>query len=55
MNQLQETIADIKNKLQTMKTALEVIVQGKNVPKEFAEMALKDHETAVKLLDGIDE
>jgi len=45
-----ELIADIRNKLTPAKTALELLSQGKDVPKEFIEMALKDLDEAVELL-----
>ncbi len=45
-----ELIADIRNKLQAPKTALELLSQGKDVPKEFIERALKDLDEAVGLL-----
>ena len=43
-----ELIADIRNKLQAVTTALELISQGKDVPK-------KDLDEAVGLLERIEE
>ena len=42
--------ADIRNKLQAPKTALELLSEGKDIPKEFIEMAKKDLDETVKLL-----
>jgi hypothetical protein len=36
-----ETSATLRNKLQPIKTALELMAQGKAVPKGFARLALK--------------
>ena len=47
-----EQIADIRNKLQAPKTALELLSQGKDVPEEFIEMALKDLDKMVEILDA---
>ena len=52
MNITEETIADIRNKLTPAKTALELLSQGKEVPKEFIEQAKKELDDAVQLLRG---
>ena len=36
-----EHIADLRNKLQPIKTLIEHIKQGKEVPREFVELASK--------------
>ena len=46
-----ELVADVRNKLTPAKTALEMLVEGKDVPKEFLAMALKGLSEAVKLTD----
>ena len=48
-----EFIADIRNKLTPAKTALDLLSKGKDVPKEFIEMALKDLDEAVEMLKKI--
>lgn len=45
-----EAMADIKNKLQPAKTALDLFSQGKDVPKEFIEQAKKDLDEMVGML-----
>ena len=45
-----ELLAEIRNKLQGSKTALEMILSGKNISRDFAEIALKDLDRAVELL-----
>ena len=47
-----ELVADIRNKLQASMTALELLSQGKEVPKEFIEMANEELDKAVKLLEN---
>jgi hypothetical protein len=44
-----ELIADICNKLQSPKTALELISEGKNVSKEFIRAAKRDLDEAEDL------
>ena len=48
-----EFIADIRNKLTSAKTALDLISKGKDVSKEFIEMALKDFSKGVELLNKL--
>ena len=50
MNKSEETKADIRNKLTPAKTALGLLSQGKEVPKEFIEMAIEELDKAVNLL-----
>ena len=45
-----ELMAEIRNKLTPAKTALDLLAQGKEVPKEFIEMAKKELDKAVELL-----
>jgi len=45
-----ELIAEIRNKLQPAKTALDLFSKGKDVPSEFIEKAKKDLDEAVGLL-----
>lgn len=45
-----ELIAEIRNKLQAPKAALDLLAEDKDVPKEFAENAKKDLDEAVELL-----
>lgn len=47
-----ETIAQIRNKLQAPMTALDLLAEGEDVPKEFIEKAKKDLEGIVKLLNN---
>ena len=42
--------ATIRNKLQSSLTALELLAQGKEVPREFIKIAKKDLEEAIKTL-----
>lgn len=44
-------VANIRNKLTPTKTALELLSQGKDVPKEFLKIALEDLDEAVELLN----
>ena len=46
-----ETNADIRNKLQAAVTVLELIKNGKIVPSERVEAALKDLEKILELID----
>jgi hypothetical protein len=46
----QELIADIRNKLQAPMTALELLRQGKDVPKELIELAKRELSEAVGML-----
>lgn len=48
-----ESIADIRNKLQAARTLMDLLSEGKEVPKEFIGKAKKDLSEAVKLLEGI--
>ena len=48
-----ELIADIRNKLTPAKTALDLLAQGKEVSKEFIEMAKKSMDEKVGLLDKV--
>lgn len=48
-----EPIAQIRNKLQAPKTALDLLSQGKDVPKKFIETARKALDEAVELLRAI--
>lgn len=50
MNNTDEKKAEIRNKLQSPKTALELLSQGKDVPREFIKKALKDLDEVVKML-----
>lgn len=45
-----EISADIRNKLQTAKTALELLKSNKEVPKEYVEKAIEDLEKIVKAI-----
>jgi hypothetical protein len=48
-----ELIADIRNKLQAPKTALDLISEGKEVPKELTEIAKRDSEETVNKLESV--
>lgn len=43
--------ADIRNKLQAPMTALELLSQGKEAPKNFIEMAKKELDKVVELIE----
>jgi hypothetical protein len=45
-----ELIADIRNKPQPPRTALNIISQGKEVPKEFIKTAKRDLDEVERLL-----
>jgi DNA-binding ferritin-like protein len=45
-----ELIADIRNKIQAAVTALELMSEGKEVTKEFIEMAKRELDEAMWLL-----
>ncbi len=45
-----ETIAAIRNKLQAPKTALELLKQGRELPKEFIDNVFKDLEEVAEAL-----
>ena len=47
-----ELNAGIRNKLQSIKTALDLFSQAKNMPKEFIEKALSDLDEVEGLLKG---
>jgi len=47
-----ELNAGIRNKLQSIKTALDLFSQAKNMPKEFIEKALRDLDEVEGLLKG---
>jgi len=44
-----EFIADIRNKLQAPKTALELLNQGKDVPQEFIEITNRELDDVVEM------
>lgn len=48
----EELLSDIRNKLTAPKIALEKLVNGENLPKEFLELALKELQAAIILLRG---
>jgi hypothetical protein len=48
-----ELNADLRNKLQTAITAIELMKQGKTVPSKMIETALKDLEKVLVLIDKI--
>lgn len=48
---LSEISVEIHNKLQAGKTALEALRDGKKVPKELIEIALKDMDKVIKLIN----
>lgn len=48
----EEIKADIRNKLQAPKTALELLFEGKDVSKKFIGKALGDLEKVVKILNN---
>ena len=50
-----ELIAEICNKLQRPKTALERLSKGEYVPQEFVERANKDLDEIVKLFESDNE
>lgn len=39
-----EKEAEVRNKLQAIKTVLEMVLKGENPPQKFVKMALKDLE-----------
>ena len=49
-----ELMAEICNKLTAAKTALEMLAEGKEVPREFARKALEDLNEGVRLIQSID-
>ena len=49
----EEFIAEINNKLTPAKTALDLLSKGKDMPKEFIEMALNLKEHKLMLLEDI--
>jgi hypothetical protein len=53
MNRKDEIKADIRNKLQAPKTALELFSEGKGASKELIDIAKKDLDEAVKLIQNI--
>ena len=46
-----ELSAEIRNKLQAGKSALEALRDGKKVPKELIQVALKDMDRVIKLIN----
>ena len=48
----EEQKAEIRNKLTPAKTALDLLSNGKDVPREFIEMALKDLKQIEEMLNG---
>lgn len=46
----QELLSDIRNKLTAPKVALEKLAKGEKLPKEFLELALKELNAALVLL-----
>ena len=52
MNKADEIKAEIRNKLTPAKTALDLLAQGKEVSKEFIEMAEKSLDEAIKMLES---
>lgn len=50
---LNETIAEIRNKLQAPKTALDLISSGKDISKNFLETAKRELDKAVELLKSL--
>ena len=52
MDAAEEMRAEIRNKLTPAKTALDLLSQGKDVPKEFIKMAERDLDKAVKMLEA---
>lgn len=46
--------AQIRNRLQGLKTTLDLLYRGKRVSKEFIELARKDLDEAVRLLNKED-
>ena len=54
MNKNEEIKADIRNRLTPAKTALDLLSKGKDVPKKFVEMALKDLNMASELINNLE-
>jgi len=52
-DQLQETKAEIRNKLQAPKAVLDLVSADKNVPENLLEMAHKDLDKIIELLRAI--
>lgn len=48
----EEFLSDIRNKLTAPKIALEKLAKGETLPKEFLELALKELNEALVLLQG---
>lgn len=46
----EELLSDIRNKMTAPKIALEKIVKGESMPKEFLELALRELNAAMVLL-----
>ena len=46
-------VVEIRNKLQATSVVLERVKEGQEVPKKFIELALRDFEEAVRLLNEI--
>lgn len=47
-----EIVADIRNKLQPAVTVLEMVRQGKSVPKSLVDAALKDLDNVLGIIDS---
>jgi hypothetical protein len=50
-----ETVAEIRNKLQTSLTAIEKLDKGERVSGEFVRQALTEIQEAVRLLENLSE
>lgn len=55
MKIMKEVTAEIRNKLQRAKTALEKLSKGEAISKKMANTALDDLERAVKILKNLDD
>jgi len=51
---MKEITADIRNKLQRPKTALEKLSKGERVSKRMADSALADFEKVVKIINELE-
>lgn len=49
-----EIVAEIRNKLAPSKTALDKLSKNEVVPAKFLDMALKELDKAIKLLEDLD-
>jgi len=52
---MKELKAEIRNKLQSLRTTIEQLEQGKEVPSDMVQTNLRDLDSLEGLIDGIEE